>query len=87
LQIWKDYVEVADEVRPEDERQERKVDFKSVVVTEVTSDLRVYVQFTEDVSTLLPRLCSHEYPYKQTRNKVIKNTYKSKLTEFVSVPG
>jgi hypothetical protein len=49
-QIWRDYVEVVEEVKAEEEKVERKVELKTVVVTEVTPELKVYVQFTSDVS-------------------------------------
>jgi hypothetical protein len=42
-------VEVKDEIKPEDDKQERKVDLKTVVVTHVTDDLHVFVQYTDDV--------------------------------------
>lgn len=50
LQIWRDYVEVKDELKPEDDKQERKLDQKPVVVTHVTDDLHVFVQYIDDVS-------------------------------------
>lgn len=46
--IWRDFVDTKEEIKPEDDKVERKVDPKPVVVTEVTSELHVYVQFTDD---------------------------------------
>lgn len=44
------YEDTKDEIKPEDDKSERKYDPKIVIVTEITSDLHVFVQFTEDVS-------------------------------------
>ncbi|CAG7833367.1 unnamed protein product [Allacma fusca] len=46
--IWANYEEIKEELKPEDDKVERKVDPKSVIVTEITSELRLYVQFTDD---------------------------------------
>lgn len=46
--IWRDFVDAKEEIKPEDDKVERKVDPKPVLVTEVTSELRVFVQFTDD---------------------------------------
>lgn len=45
--IWMNFEEVADEIKPEDDKAERKYEPKTVVVTEVSPDLHVFVQFTE----------------------------------------
>jgi staphylococcal nuclease domain-containing protein 1 len=47
--IWTNYEETKDEIKPEDDKSERKYEPKSVMVTEVTTDLHVFVQFTDDV--------------------------------------
>jgi len=46
--IWRDWVDQKEEIKPEDDKVERKVDPKPVLVTEVTPELHVYVQFTDD---------------------------------------
>lgn len=51
--IWTSYEDTKDEIKPEDDKSERKYEPKSVVVTEVTPDLHVFVQFTDDVSLRL----------------------------------
>lgn len=48
--IWLNYEETKDEVKPEEDKSERKYDPKSVIVTEVTPELHIFVQFTEEVS-------------------------------------
>lgn len=50
LKIWKNFEDVKDEIKPEEDVSERKVEPKAVVVTEVTPELHVYVQFAKDVS-------------------------------------
>jgi staphylococcal nuclease domain-containing protein 1 len=47
LNIWSHYEEPKDEVVEEKEVLERKISYKTVVVTEVTPDLRFYAQNTE----------------------------------------
>jgi len=46
--IWINYEESKDEVKPEDDKSERKYEPKNVIVTEVTSELHVFVQFTNE---------------------------------------
>jgi hypothetical protein len=48
--IWMNYEETKDEIKAEDDKVERKYEPKNVIVTEITSDLHIFVQFTEDVS-------------------------------------
>ena len=43
-------MEIKEDLKPEDDKQDRKVDYRYCVVTEVTPDLKVFVQFTDDVS-------------------------------------
>ena len=48
MQIWKNYEEPKEiEVEPESEPQERKVNHKSVLVTEVTEEGNFYAQNVE----------------------------------------
>jgi len=46
--IWQDYEEIKEELKPEDDKTERKVDQKTVVVTEITPELHLYVQYTDE---------------------------------------
>lgn len=46
--VWENYVDTKEEIKPEDDKVERKVDPKPVLVTEVTPELHVFVQFTDD---------------------------------------
>ncbi|ODN01371.1 nuclease domain-containing protein 1, partial [Orchesella cincta] len=46
--VWQNYEDTKDEIKPEDDKTERKVDQKPVVVTEITPELHVFVQFTDD---------------------------------------
>jgi len=46
--IWHDYVEVKEDVKAEEEKQDRKVVYRNCFVTEVTPELHVFVQFTDD---------------------------------------
>ena len=49
LQIWKDYVEETKETEEiVDDKTEREVDYKKVIVTEVDEDLRFYAQFVDN---------------------------------------
>jgi staphylococcal nuclease domain-containing protein 1 len=46
--IWTNWEDTKDEIKPEDDKAERKYEPKSVIVTEVTPELRIFVQFTAD---------------------------------------
>lgn len=47
-QIWKNYEEPkAVEVEPENEPQERKINYKNVLITEITDDGQFYAQCVE----------------------------------------
>nr|QBI71277.1 ebna2 binding protein P100 [Isotomurus palustris] len=46
--IWTNWEDTKDEVKPEDDKSERKYEPKSVIVTEVTPELKIFVQFTAD---------------------------------------
>jgi staphylococcal nuclease domain-containing protein 1 len=46
--IWQNFVDAKEEIKAEDDKVERKVDPKPVLVTEVTPELHVYVQFTDE---------------------------------------
>lgn len=48
LNIWKDYVEDNKEVEVVDDKSEREVNYKKVVVTEVDEDLKFYAQFVDN---------------------------------------
>ena len=49
LNIWKDYVEETKETEEiVDDKTEREVDYKKVIVTEVDEDLRFYAQFVDN---------------------------------------
>lgn len=47
MQIWANYEEPKEEIVKENEVLERKITYKTVVVTEVTPELHVFVQNTE----------------------------------------
>ena len=49
--MWKDYVEKKEEVKAE-EPTERKESYKTVYVTELTSQLKVYCQFEDPAGRL-----------------------------------
>ena len=44
LKMWENYEEPKEEVKVEEEPQERKVNYTKVVVTEVTDNLTFYCQ-------------------------------------------
>jgi staphylococcal nuclease domain-containing protein 1 len=46
--IWLNFEDAKEELKPEDDKVERKVEHKKVIVTEVTNDLHLFVQFTDD---------------------------------------
>lgn len=46
--IWRDFVDAKEEIKPEDDKVERKVDPKPVIVTEITPECHLFVQFTDD---------------------------------------
>lgn len=51
IKIWHNYEEIKEELKPEDDKTERKVEPKNVIVTEVkevTPSIRIFVQFTDD---------------------------------------
>lgn len=48
--IWMNYEDTKDDVKPEDDKAERKYEPKKVIVTEVTNELHIFVQFTDHVS-------------------------------------
>ncbi|OXA52850.1 staphylococcal nuclease domain-containing protein 1 [Folsomia candida] len=45
--IWMNYEDTKDDVKPEDDKAERKYEPKKVIVTEVTNELHIFVQFTD----------------------------------------
>lgn len=47
VQVWSKYEEPKEEVVQENEVLERKISYKTVVVTEVTPELHVFAQNTE----------------------------------------
>jgi len=57
--IWQNYEDSKDEIKPEDDKPDRKVDHKTVIITEVTPELRIFVQFADDgdkLETLMTEL-------------------------------
>jgi len=46
--IWMNWEDTKDEIKPEDDKTERKYEPKNVIVTEVTPELKIFVQFTAD---------------------------------------
>lgn len=50
--IWMNYEDTKDEVKPEDDKAERHYEPKTVIVTEVTPELHIFVQFTDEVIDL-----------------------------------
>lgn len=56
LQIWKDFVEETKETEEiVDDKTEREVNYKKVIVTEVDEDLRFYAQFVDNGMLSLSR--------------------------------
>ena len=56
--VWSRYEEPKEEVVQENEVLERKISYKTVVVTEVTPEMHFYAQNTETGTKLLyPHLC------------------------------
>ncbi|CAL8131754.1 unnamed protein product [Orchesella dallaii] len=51
--IWQTYEDTKDEIKPEDDKAERKVDQKPVIITEITPELHVFVQYTDDGDKLV----------------------------------
>ena len=59
--MWANYVEPQDEeVRPENEPSERKIDHKTVVVTEVANSLSFYTQDCEKGAST-PEFFAHKW--------------------------
>lgn len=56
LQIWANFKEEKEEVVPENEPQERKINYKTCIVTEVGQDLKFFAQDCETGVCLLHRL-------------------------------
>lgn len=48
LQLWKDYQEVTEPEEVVEDNTERNVSYKSVVVTEVASDLKFFAQLVDN---------------------------------------
>lgn len=80
LGVWANYEEPKETVAPEKEPQERKLNYKSVVVTEITPDLHFFAQ-SVDSGTQLEALMS-QMRAELTNNPPLSGAYTPKKGEL-----